>query len=101
LDENRGHDAEMIKKVKMYLLDHDTSGLEMPIMTPVDATKFTCARLKAGLDTISVTGNVLRDYNTDLFPIIELGTVRVFRRKSTLEDAIGSHACLFEALAYV
>ncbi|GLX80213.1 isocitrate dehydrogenase, NADP-dependent [Thalassotalea insulae] len=74
LDENRGHDAEMIKKVNTYLADHDTSGLDIRIMAPVDACKFTLARCKNGEDTISVTGNVLRDYLTDLFPILELGT---------------------------
>jgi len=74
LDENRGHDAEIIAKVGQYLGDHDTDGLEIYIMPPVEATEFTLKRLKAGEDTISVTGNVLRDYLTDLFPILELGT---------------------------
>ncbi|PFG45848.1 isocitrate dehydrogenase [Vibrio sp. ES.051] len=74
LDENRAHDAELIKKVNAYLLDHDTDGLEIKIMSPVDACKYSLERMKAGLDTISVTGNVLRDYLTDLFPILELGT---------------------------
>ncbi len=74
LDENRAHDAEIIAKVGQYLGDHDTDGLEIYIMPPVEATKFTLKRLKAGEDTISVTGNVLRDYLTDLFPILELGT---------------------------
>ena len=74
LDENRSHDAEMIKKVHMYLADHDTSGLEIHIMSPVKATEYTLNRCKNGEDTISVTGNVLRDYLTDLFPILELGT---------------------------
>ncbi|MDO6736968.1 NADP-dependent isocitrate dehydrogenase [Wenyingzhuangia sp. 2_MG-2023] len=74
LDENRAHDAEMIKKVKTYLADHDTSGLEIFIKSPIEATLYTLERVKAGLDTISVTGNVLRDYLTDLFPILELGT---------------------------
>ncbi len=74
LDENRAHDAELIKKVNTYLAEHDTSGLEIHIMTPVDATLYTLARVKQGLETISVTGNVLRDYLTDLFPILELGT---------------------------
>ncbi|MCF8240140.1 MAG: NADP-dependent isocitrate dehydrogenase [Melioribacteraceae bacterium] len=74
LDENRGHDAEIIKKVNMYLPDHDTTGLDIRIMKPVDAMKFTLERVRKGLDTISVTGNVLRDYLTDLFPILELGT---------------------------
>ncbi|MFC5049996.1 NADP-dependent isocitrate dehydrogenase [Rubritalea spongiae] len=74
LDETRAHDAELIKKVGTYLLDHDTEGLEIHIMAPTEATEFTLARTKAGQDTISVTGNVLRDYLTDLFPILELGT---------------------------
>lgn len=74
LDKNRGHDAQMIEKVNMYLKDHDTKGLEIGIMAPVDAMLFTCQRAKAGKDTISVTGNALRDYLTDLFPILELGT---------------------------
>ena len=74
LDANRGHDAEIIKKVKKYLPEHDTSGLEIQIMTPVDAMKFSLERIRRGADTISVTGNVLRDYLTDLFPILELGT---------------------------
>lgn len=74
LDKNRAHDAQLIKKVETYLKDHDTSGLEIHIMSPVEATKFTLQRMKDGKDTISVTGNVLRDYLTDLFPILELGT---------------------------
>lgn len=74
LDKNRAHDAQMIEKVNKYLKDHDTSGLELPIMAPVDAMLFTCQRAKEGKDTITVTGNVLRDYLTDLFPILELGT---------------------------
>ena len=74
LDENRGHDAEIIKKVNEYLPEHDTTGLEIKIMKPVDAMKFTIERTRKRLDTISVTGNVLRDYLTDLFPILELGT---------------------------
>ena len=74
LDETRAHDAELIKKVKAYLPDHDTSDLQIEIMSPVEAIRFTLKRLKAGEDTISVTGNVLRDYLTDLFPILELGT---------------------------
>jgi len=74
LDKNRGHDAQMILKVEKYLKDHDTSGLEIHIMSPVEAMRFTLPRAKAGLDTISVTGNALRDYLTDLFPILELGT---------------------------
>ncbi|WP_105901849.1 NADP-dependent isocitrate dehydrogenase [Vibrio gangliei] len=74
LDENRAHDAELIKKVNAYLPEHDTSGLEIKILAPVDATNYSLERIKEGLDTISVTGNVLRDYLTDLFPILELGT---------------------------
>lgn len=74
LDKNRAHDAELIKKVEAYLPQHDTSGLEIHIMSPVEATQFSLARMKDGKDTISVTGNVLRDYLTDLFPILELGT---------------------------
>jgi len=74
LDENRAHDAQMIAKVNKYLPNHDTSGLDISIMTPVDATLKSLERMRAGLDTISVTGNILRDYNTDLFPILELGT---------------------------
>ena len=74
LDPKRSHDALMIKKVEAYLKDHDTSGLDIRIMAPVDAMKFTLERTRKGLDTISVTGNVLRDYLTDLFPIMELGT---------------------------
>ncbi|MCH1414623.1 MAG: NADP-dependent isocitrate dehydrogenase [Glaciecola sp.] len=74
LDENRGHDAQMIKKVERYLKDHDTSGLEILINDPVSAANYTLARCGNGEDTISVTGNVLRDYLTDLFPILELGT---------------------------
>jgi isocitrate dehydrogenase len=74
LDEKRAHDAEIIKKVRVYLGDHDTTGLDIQIMNPVDATKFSLARIRKGLDTISVTGNVLRDYLTDLFPILEVGT---------------------------
>ena len=74
LDTNRGHDAEMIKKVNTYLADHDTTGLDIQIMAPVEACDYTLARVAKGEDTISVTGNVLRDYLTDLFPILELGT---------------------------
>jgi len=74
LDINRAHDAEVIKKVNKYLPNHDTSGLEMPIMSPMEATSYTLERVKAGKDTNSVSGNVLRDYLTDLFPILELGT---------------------------
>ncbi|NKI25978.1 NADP-dependent isocitrate dehydrogenase [Arenibacter sp. 6A1] len=74
LDENRAHDAELIKKVQAYLPSHDTSGLDIKIMSPEKATAYTLERLKAGKDTISVTGNVLRDYLTDLFPILEVGT---------------------------
>jgi len=74
LDPQRAHDAQMIAKVNKYLPTHDTEGLDISIMTPVDATKKSLDRMRAGLDTISVTGNILRDYNTDLFPILELGT---------------------------
>jgi len=74
LDSNRSHDIELIKKVDKYLPEHDTSGLEIRTMATVDAVKYTMERSRAGLDTISVTGNVLRDYLTDLFPILELGT---------------------------
>ena len=74
LDVERAHDAELIEKVKTYLKDHDTNGLELHIMSPIEATHFTLSRLKKGEDTISVSGNVLRDYLTDLFPILEVGT---------------------------
>ncbi|MBV7486045.1 NADP-dependent isocitrate dehydrogenase [Bordetella sp. BOR01] len=74
LDEQRAHDAQLIVKVKKYLADHDTKGLDLHIFSPVDATRFSLERIRAGQDTISVTGNVLRDYLTDLFPIMELGT---------------------------
>ncbi|HXP58256.1 MAG TPA: NADP-dependent isocitrate dehydrogenase [Streptosporangiaceae bacterium] len=74
LDESRAHDAELIKKVQAYLPEHDTSGLEIQVLSPQLATEFSLARMRQGLDTISVTGNVLRDYNTDLFPILEVGT---------------------------
>ncbi|HRI45941.1 MAG TPA: NADP-dependent isocitrate dehydrogenase [Ignavibacteriaceae bacterium] len=74
LDEDRGHDREIINKVKQYLTEHDTANLEIKILKPVDAMKYTLERVRKGLDTISVTGNVLRDYLTDLFPILELGT---------------------------
>src|SRR5690606_34323874 len=74
LDENRAPDAEVIKKVKKYLAEYDTNGLEIKILSPEKATEYTLDRVKAGKDTISVTGNVLRDYLTDLFPILELGT---------------------------
>lgn len=74
LDPNRGHDANLIEIVKGYLQDHDTSGLEILIKSPIEAVRYTLDRVKAGQDTISVTGNVLRDYLTDLFPILELGT---------------------------
>ena len=73
LDENRAHDAQLIKKVNAYL-PHDTSGLDIKVLAPLEACKFSLERIKLGLDTISVTGNVLRDYLTDLFPILELGT---------------------------
>jgi len=74
LDDKRAHDVEMIKKVKTYLKDHDISKLDISIMTPFEATKASVKRMREGKDTISVTGNVLRDYNTDLFPILEVGT---------------------------
>jgi isocitrate dehydrogenase len=74
LDENRAHDAELIKKVNAYLPGHDTSGLDISIKPPVEATRFSVERIRRGEDTISVTGNVLRDYLTDLFPILEVGT---------------------------
>jgi len=74
LDANRAHDNEMMKKVNVYLKDHNTEGLEILTLSPVEATTFSLDRIKDGLDTISVTGNVLRDYLTDLFPILELGT---------------------------
>ena len=74
LDEKRAHDAQIINKVNTYLADHDTSGLDIRIMAPAEATRFTLEQIKAGKDVISVTGNVLRDYLTDLFPILELGT---------------------------
>jgi isocitrate dehydrogenase len=74
LDTNRGHDAEIIRKVEAYLPEHDTKGLELNVMKPVEAMKFSLERIRRGEDTIAVTGNVLRDYLTDLFPILELGT---------------------------
>ncbi len=74
LDENRAHDREIIKKVNTYLADHDTNDLDIRILSPIEATKFSIDRIRKGEDTISVTGNVLRDYLTDLFPILELGT---------------------------
>ena len=74
LDENRAHDRQLIIKVNQYLKDHDTQGLDIRILNPIEATNFTMERLIQGLDTISVTGNVLRDYLTDLFPILEVGT---------------------------
>ncbi|MGW1011569.1 NADP-dependent isocitrate dehydrogenase [Streptomyces termitum] len=74
LDEERAHDAQLIAKVKQYLPEHDTEGLDIKILSPVEATKFSLERIRRGEDTISVTGNVLRDYLTDLFPILELGT---------------------------
>jgi isocitrate dehydrogenase len=74
LDKHRAHDANLIKKVDVYLQEHDTSGLEIHIMSPIDAINYTLERVNAGQDSISVTGNVLRDYLTDLFPILELGT---------------------------
>jgi len=74
LDPYRPHENELIKKVKTYLKEHDTSGLDIQIMSQVRAMRYTLERVVRGLDTISVTGNILRDYLTDLFPIMELGT---------------------------
>ena len=74
LDENRAHDANLIVKVNTYLKNHDTGGLEIKILSPLEATKYSLDKIKEGADVISVTGNVLRDYLTDLFPILELGT---------------------------
>ena len=74
LDETRAHDAQLIKKVDQYLPNHELEGLEFPILSPVEATRFSLERIRKGLDTVSVTGNVLRDYLTDLFPILEVGT---------------------------
>jgi isocitrate dehydrogenase len=74
LDKNRAHDAQLIEKVTRYLKDHDTGGLDIRIMSVAEAARFSLERMRAGQDTISVTGNILRDYNTDLFPILELGT---------------------------
>lgn len=74
LDKNRAHDSELIKKVNQYLENHDTEGLDIQVLAPIEATKFSVGRIRRGLDTISVTGNVLRDYLTDLFPILEVGT---------------------------
>jgi len=74
LDKNRAHDREVINKVEQYLKDHDTTGLDIQILSPIEACQYTLTRIRQGLDTISVTGNVLRDYLTDLFPILELGT---------------------------
>jgi isocitrate dehydrogenase len=74
LDKTRAHDAELIKKVNRYLPNHDTNGLDIRVMSPAEATRFSLERINEGKDTISVTGNVLRDYLTDLFPILEIGT---------------------------
>jgi isocitrate dehydrogenase len=74
LDKDRAHDAQLIEKVNRYLPEHDTTGLEIHFMAPAEATRFSLERIREGKDTISVTGNVLRDYLTDLFPILELGT---------------------------
>merc|ERR1711963_461738 len=74
LNPARAHDANLIQLAKKYLADHDTAGLDIEFMTPAEAMKVSCTRARAGLDTISCTGNVLRDYLTDLFPILELGT---------------------------
>ncbi len=99
LDPDRGHDAQIIQKVKAYLPEHDLSGLEIKIMKPVDAMKFSLERIRRGKDTISVTGNVLRDYLTDLFPIFELGTsarmlsiVPLLRGGALLETGAGGSA---------
>jgi isocitrate dehydrogenase len=99
LDPDRGHDAQIIQKVKAYLPEHDLSGLEIKIMKPVDAMKFSLERIRRGEDTISVTGNVLRDYLTDLFPIFELGTsarmlsiVPLLRGGEMLETGAGGSA---------
>ena len=82
LDSARAHDAQLIAKVNEYLKEHDTKGLDIRIMSPVEATKFSLKRIRDGLHTISVTGNVLRDYLTDLFPIMELGTSAMMGNKS-------------------
>ena len=74
MDETRAHDAQLIAKVSRYLAEHDTSGLDIRILSPVEATRVSVERIRRGEDTISVTGNVLRDYLTDLFPILEVGT---------------------------
>ncbi len=74
LDKDRAHDAQLLEKVHTYMQDHDTSGLDIRVMSPIEATRFSIQRMKEGKDTISVTGNVLRDYLTDLFPILEVGT---------------------------
>src|SRR5690606_1380351 len=74
LDPQRAYDRNLIEKAERYLAEHDTSGLDIRIMSPVDAMQATLDRVRAGQDTVSVTGNVLRDYLTDLFPILELGT---------------------------
>jgi isocitrate dehydrogenase len=99
LDPDRGHDAQIIQKVKAYLPEHDLSGLEIKIMKPVDAMKYSLERIRRGEDTISVTGNVLRDYLTDLFPIFELGTsarmlsiVPLLRGGEMLETGAGGSA---------
>ena len=92
LDEARAHDRELIAKVRTYLADHDTSGLQIEIMSPVEATRFSIERIRRGLDTISVTGNVLRDYLTDLFPILELGT----SAKMLSVVPLMNGGCLFE-----
>jgi isocitrate dehydrogenase len=99
LDPDRGHDAQIIRKVNAYLPDHDLSGLEIKIMKPVDAMKLSLERIRSGEDTIAVTGNVLRDYLTDLFPILELGTsarmlsiVPLLRGGALLETGAGGSA---------
>src|SRR3954465_3991948 len=92
LDNNRAHDAQEIAKVEKYLKDQDTKGLDIRIMAPVDAIKFSLERIRKGQDTISVTGNVLRDYLTDLFPIMELGTSANILSRVPLRSALGTFA---------
>ena len=77
LDPARGHDANLISLAKRYLAEHDTAGLDIEFLTPVEAMRVTCARARQGQDTVSVTGNVLRDYLTDLFPILELSLIHI------------------------
>src|SRR5699024_7481908 len=91
LDETRAHDRNIRSKVEEYLTDHDTEGLDIRIMNPVEATQFSIDRIREGKDTISVTGNVLRDYNTDLFPILELGTSAQGRSGTGARGAAPKH----------